>query len=169
LTAIEAFRLARERLPEAELWCAHGTDTLLPELERRLAEDPVLARHVHLLGRVPHAHVEQLCRSCDLFLATSHGEGSGYALIEALACGLPPVVSGIAPFRALVGDLAESRFAAPGDAPAFAEGLVSLSRQLGDQSRAAVRRHFDAHLAFPIIGRRLIDIYEAVIARSTRR
>jgi glycosyltransferase involved in cell wall biosynthesis len=165
-TAIEAFRLAREHLPGAELWCVHGTDALLPAVERRLAEDPALARHVHLLGRVPHAQVEQLCRACDLLLATSHREGSGYALIEALACGLPSVVSDIAPFRALVGNLTESRFAPPGDAPAFAEGLVSLARESSEQSRTAVRRHFDAHLAFPVVGRRLVDIYEAVVARS---
>lgn len=168
LTAIHAFRLAREHLPGAELWCVHGTDVLLPAVERRLAEDPALARHVHLLGRVPHAQVEQLCRACDLLLATSHREGSGYALIEALACGLPPVVSDISPCRALVGDLAESRFAAPGDAPAFAEGLVSLAREANDQRRAAVRRHFDAHLAFPVVGRRLVEIYQSVIARSAR-
>lgn len=167
--AIEAFRRAREHLPGAELWCVHGTDELLPELERRLAGDPTLARHVHLRGRVPHAQVEQLCRACDLLLATSHREGSGYALIEALACGLPPVASDIAPFRALVGDLAESRFATPGDAPAFAEGLVSLAKHSGEQSRAAVRGHFDAHLAFSVIGRRLVDIYEAMVARSTQR
>jgi glycosyltransferase involved in cell wall biosynthesis len=147
----------------------HGTDALLPALERRLASDPLLALHVHLLGRVPHAHVEQLCRACDLFLTTSHQESSGYALIEALSCGLPPVVSDIAPFRAIVRDLAESRFAAAGDARAFAEGLISLALQAADQSRAAVRRHFDAQLAFPVIGRRLVDIYEAVIARSVRR
>lgn len=169
LTAIEAFRLARERLPQAELWCAHGTDTLLPELERRLAEDPMLARHVHLLGRVPHAQIEQLCRACDILLATSHQEGSGYALIEAMACGLPPVASDIAPFRALIGDLAESRFAAPGDARAFADGLVSLARESGEQGRSTVREHFDAHLAFPVIGRRLVAIYETMVARSARR
>ncbi|KRC79774.1 hypothetical protein ASE13_11885 [Sphingomonas sp. Root241] len=166
LTAIHAFRLAREHLPGAELWCVHSSDALLPALERRLAEDSALARHVHSLGHVPHAQVEQLCRACDLLLATSHREGSGYALIEALACGLPSVVSDIAPFRALVGDLAESRFAAPGDAPAFAEGLVSLAREASAQSRTAVRRHFDAHLAFPVVGRRLVDIYRTVIARS---
>ena len=169
LTAIEAFRLTRARLPGAELWCAHGTDALLPALEQRLAGDPQLALHVHLLGQVPHAHVEQLCRACDLFLTTSHRESSGYALLEALSCGLPPVASDIAPFRAIVSDLAESRFAAAGDARAFAEGLISLARQVGEQSRAAVRRHFDAQLAFPVIGRRLVDIYQAVIARSARQ
>jgi glycosyltransferase involved in cell wall biosynthesis len=168
LTAIEAFRLARQRLPRAELWLVYGTDALLPMLERRLAEEPALARHVHLLGRVPHAQVEQLCRACDLLLATSHREGSGYALIEALACGLPPVVSDIAPFRALVGNLSVSRFAPPGDALAFAKGLISLARQSGAQRRAAVRGHFDVHLAFSAVGRRLVDIYGAVIARSAQ-
>lgn len=165
-TAIEAFRLAREHLPGAELWCVHGTDELLPELRRRLAGDSALTGHVHLFGRVPHAQVERLCRACDILLATSHQEGSGYALIEAMACGLPPVASDIAPFRALIGDMAESRFAAPGDVPGFAAGLVSLARQAGEQSRASVRRHFDAHLAFPVIGCRLVHIYEAVASRS---
>ncbi|MDQ0251857.1 glycosyltransferase involved in cell wall biosynthesis [Sphingomonas kyeonggiensis] len=166
LTAIEAFHQARAHLPGAELWCAHGTDTQLPAIRRRLAEDPELARHVHLLGWVPHAQVEQLCRACDLFLATSHGEGSGYALIEALACGLPLAASDIAPFRALAGELAECRFARPGDAAGFAEAMVALARRPAGPGRAAVRRHFEAHLAFPVIGRRLVGIYEAVLARS---
>lgn len=166
LTAVEAFRRARERLPGAELWCVHGTNTMLPELERHLASDPALAPHVHLLGRVPHDDIERLCRACDLLLATSHREGSGYALIEALACGLPPVASDIAPFRALIGDLEQSRFAPPGDAAAFAEGLIALAHASSGRGRAAVRQHFDAHLAFPVIGRRLVEIYEAVMARG---
>lgn len=169
LTAIEAFRLARTHLPGAHLWCVNGTDALLPAIERRLAGDPALAHFVHLLGRVPHARVEQLCRACDLFLATSHREGSGYALIEALACGLPLAASDIAPFRALVGDLTEGRFALPGDAPGFAEALISLARRPAATSRAAVRRHFETHLAFPVIGRRLARIYEAVVAQGTPR
>jgi len=168
-TAIEAFRRVHERLPGATLWCIHAGDTLLPLLERRLAQDPVMARQVHLLGRVPHPRIEQFCRACDLFLTTSHREGSGYALIEALACGLPVVASDIAPFRALVGDLTESRFAPPGDATGFAEGLVSLAQRAGPQRRAAVRRHFDRRLALPVIGRRLVGIYEEVIARSARQ
>lgn len=169
LTALEAFRRAREQLPRAELWCAHGSDGLLPAIEDRLAGDPALARHVHLLGRVAHAQIERLCRACDLFLATSHSEGSGYALIEALACGLPPVVSDIAPFRALIGTLAVSRFAAPGDAPGFAAGLITLARRRGETGRTAVRRHFDAHLAFPVLGHRLVEIYRNVLARSAQR
>lgn len=86
-----------------------------------------------------------------------------------LACGLPPMASDVAPFRALVGDLAEGRFAPPDDALVFAEGLASLAQQLGDQSRISVRRHFAAHLAFPAIGRRLPSICETTLARSLDR
>lgn len=36
-----------------------------------------------------------------MLVAGSRHEGSGYAVIEALACGVVPVVTDIAPFRAL--------------------------------------------------------------------
>ena len=41
------------------------------------------------------ARVEELMRAADIFTLGSHREGSGYALTEALACGLPPVVTDI--------------------------------------------------------------------------
>ena len=42
-------------------------------------------------------------QAADLFVLGSHREGSGYSLIEALACGLPPVVTDIHAFRTLTG------------------------------------------------------------------
>ena len=41
--------------------------------------------------------------AADLFVVGSHHEGSGYALMEACACGAVPVVTGIPTFRLLTG------------------------------------------------------------------
>jgi glycosyltransferase involved in cell wall biosynthesis len=164
LTVLRAVRLAIEQLPHLHLWCAFGTADLLPEIRDMMQQSPQLAGHVHLLGRVPHGDVEILCRACDMFVLGSHREGSGYALLEALACGLVPVVSDIPSFRSLTGAGKVGALAAPGDADGFAASIVSQARSLGSGSRAAVLTHFNAQLSPKALGHRLVGIYEDLVA-----
>src|SRR5262249_53759160 len=101
MTVLDGVARAARALPQLQLYCCFGTGVLLDAVQQRLAAEPALRSRVTLLGRVPHEQVEQLMRAADLFVIGSHFEGSGYALIEALACGLQPVVTDIASFRAL--------------------------------------------------------------------
>ena len=55
------------------------------------------------LVRWPHADMPAWFSAADLFVVGSHHEGSGYALMEACACGAVPVVSDIPTFRLLAG------------------------------------------------------------------
>ena len=102
-----------------------------------------------------------LLSAVDFFLLGSHREGSGYALIEALACGATPIVSDIPSFRALAGPA--GALVPPGDPAAFADALVDLGRR----DRAALRRatiaRFDTALSFDRVGARLCDIYAELI------
>ncbi|HYD23613.1 MAG TPA: glycosyltransferase family 4 protein [Croceibacterium sp.] len=162
LTILRAVRAASARLPGLQLWMAYGESELLPEIERALRSDAELAARVHLLGTVPHASMEALYRAADLFVLGSHREGSGYALIEALACGVTPVVSDIPSFRALTGDGAVGALAPCGDAEAFADRIVALAAR---PQRAAVLDHFARQLSPEAVGRQLVAAYRA-IARS---
>src|SRR5262249_61769777 len=101
LTVLDGVAAAVPDLPRLELWWCFGAAPLLPAVEARIARDPALRGRVHLLGRVPHEQIEQLMRAADLFVLGSHREGSCFAVIEALAAGLSPVVTDIAPLRAL--------------------------------------------------------------------
>lgn len=161
LTILEAIEIAARELPRLQMWCCFHEQPLLAEVEARIAASPVLAGRVQLLGRVPHARIETLLNASDVFLLGSHREGSGYALIEALACGATPIVSDIAPFRAIAGSV--GALVPVGDAAGFARALVALARQ----DRVALRRrataHFDAHLSFDRVGARLCAIYAELI------
>ena len=167
LTILKAVAIALRDLPELQLWCAFGDEEIRPEIEAFLARDERLARHVHLLGAVSHARVETLCRAADFFMSGSRREGSGYALLEAMACGLVPIVSDIPAFRALTGNGTVGAIAPVGDSEAFATALVRLAGEGRQFGKARVLDHFDRHLSFGAVGAQLVAAY-ARLAEDAR-
>lgn len=160
LTLLDAVSLAATRLPGIQLWCCYHDAPLLDAVHRRLAAEPALAARVHLLGRVPHERIELLCRAADFFVLGSGREGSGYAVMEAMACGAVPIVSDIPPFRATVGDA--GALVPRGDADAFAKAIVSLATKPREPQRERVLERFRSALSFDVVGAQLVAAYESL-------
>ena len=158
LTVLEAFRLAAARLPDARLWCCFGNAPLLAEVDRAMARSDVLRERVTLLGARTHPAMEPLFRAADLFVQLSHHEACGYSVIEAMACGTPPLVSDIAPFRAIVGSAGS--LTPVEDAPALAAAMVAWGAGDRRAQRLAARERFERALSFDVIGRKLRAVYE---------
>lgn len=166
LTVLAGVSEAARELPELELWCCFGTAPLLRRVQRRVQADPALRGRVHLLGSVPHERVEQLMHAADAFVLGSHREGSGYSLIEALACGLPPVVTDIPSFRALTGAGAVGMLWEPGNPRSLCAALLALRASADTGLRLGVRAHFDRELSFGALGRKLAAVYEGLVQRN---
>ena len=164
-TALEAFRHALEELPGATLCMVYLGGELEAEIRARVSRDPALASRVRLLGALAHPRVETFLRGADALLAPSRREGSGYALIEALACGTPAVVSSIPSHRAILGARGAGVVAPMGDAAAMGRGLAQVVRG-GAAARVAARRRFEEGLTFDRIGIQLHDAYRAMLARK---
>jgi glycosyltransferase involved in cell wall biosynthesis len=164
LTVLEGVSRAARVLPRLELCCCYGAAPLLRAVRRRIEEDPFLRGRVHLLGRVPHSQVEQLMRAADMFVSASHREGSGYSLIESLACGLPPVVTDIPSFRSLTGAGSVGALWPCGEAAALCDALLSVAAQPREQARAAARARFEGELSFAAVGRKLASAYQDLVA-----
>lgn len=162
MTALEAFALAAERLPGARLWMAYGEAPLEAEVRARIAADPRLRDRVRLLGRVAHARAETLCRAADVFVSASRREGSGYAVLEALACGLPVLAADIPATRRILRDGTVGGLFPAGDASALAELLIGHASRPAEAARNAVREHFTRHLSFDAVGREMRAAYEGV-------
>jgi glycosyltransferase involved in cell wall biosynthesis len=169
LTVLEGVSLAAERLPGLTLWCCFGAAPLAAAVTRRIERDARLRNRVHLLGRRPHQEIESLMRAADIYVSGSHREGSGYALIEALACGLPPLVTDIPSFRALTDDGAVGRLWRAGNAQSMAGALLSLAAESGPARREEVRAHFQRELSFAALGRRLGETYRCLIEQRGAR
>lgn len=163
LTVLDGVARTVNDLPGIRLWCCYGSAPLLARVRKRIACDDELRDRAHLLGRVPHEQVEVLMRAADIFVLGSHREGSGYSVIESLACGLPPVVTDIASFRALTGGGRIGRLWPCDDPAALADALRSIASTLNEHSRRAVREHFEAELSMRAVGMKLAQAYEAML------
>jgi glycosyltransferase involved in cell wall biosynthesis len=163
LTVLAGISRAVPRLPALQLWCCFRQSPLLADVRSRIDADPQLSTRVHLLGNVPHQRIEQLMRAADLFVLGSHREGSGCSVIEALACGLPPVITDIPSFRALTAAGHIGALWPCGDPHELCEALRSTAARPQAKMRVAVRAHFDAELSFEAVGRKLVVAYEDLL------
>jgi glycosyltransferase involved in cell wall biosynthesis len=159
LTMLAAVELAAAQLPDLRLWCCYGTATLEDAVRARVRASPQLRERVTLLGAKPRAEMELYYRAADLYVQTSRREGSGYALLEAMACGVAPIVSSIPAARRIIGDA--GTVTPMGDVKAMADAIVSLADPAARAvaSRAA-RSRFETSLTFDAIGRELRAAYE---------
>jgi glycosyltransferase involved in cell wall biosynthesis len=168
LTVLAGFERIVGPCPGASLTMVFGTDLLLPEIRARLLQSPALQSRVRLVGYVPHEQLPAYYSAADLFVLGSHHEGSGYALIEACACGAIPVVTDIPAFRVITGDGRRGALWKPGDAASLADALREMAgRDLG-ALRSDLARHFASELSWAAIGGRALDIYAEERARRRR-
>jgi glycosyltransferase involved in cell wall biosynthesis len=105
-----------------------GDGPLRPELQalaRQLGVEACTDWLGHLDDPVP------LMRACEFFVMTSHFEGTPNALLEAMACGLPAVVTDSSPGpKELVGPHESAGLIVPaGDVEATATSIVRLARE----------------------------------------
>ena len=163
LTVLDGFERALDRLPNATLTMIYSEADLLGEVQRRVEASQALGARVRLVGAVPHPDMPAWFSAADLFVVGSHHEGSGYALMEASACGAVPVVSDIPTFRLLAGGA--GALWPPGDAGAFARALVDVSGRDLIEERAKLAGRFGRELTWNAIGRRAMEIYREVVAR----
>lgn len=107
-------------MPEKEIHyfiCGQGK---LKKYLLRKAEQNGMARRVHILGF--QENVSKFYRNADLFVLPSKREGLSAALIEAMASGLPCVVSDIRGNRELIGSRGWTYADSFGDMPVCRNG-----------------------------------------------
>jgi glycosyltransferase involved in cell wall biosynthesis len=169
LTVLDGVSDAARTLPGLQMWCCFGAAPLRTAVIRRTEQDPHLRGRVHLLGAIPHDEIEMLMRAADFLVLGSHREGSGYALIEALACGLAPIVTDIPSFRSLTGDGAVGRLWPCGNARGLSEAILSIASEPYATLRSAARAHFDREISFDALGRKLVETYQRLWTGNSAR
>lgn len=99
---IQAMKKVAKETPKAKLYIV-GDGPYKTTLESFITKLG-LKNNVILIGNLPEEEKVQMLLKSEIFALTSLQEGFGIALLEAMACGLPLVVSDLPVFRELLRD-----------------------------------------------------------------
>jgi glycosyltransferase involved in cell wall biosynthesis len=170
LTVVEGVEQVLQTCPAARLTMAYQTTDLLPAVEARLAKSNRLGQAVRLVGRVPHEDLSAFYSAADVFVLGSHHEGSGFAVLEACACGAVPVVTDIPSFRRMTADGKMGRLWTAGRPQDLSRALVEVVRTDLPALSARVTEHFERNLSWQAVGTNAVTAYRTVLgARGLRR
>jgi glycosyltransferase involved in cell wall biosynthesis len=168
LTVLRGFEYFLHHRPGARLYMAYGSNDLLPEVRARIAQSRLLSGSVTLLDSRPHAELEPLFNSADYFVLGSHYEGSGYALAEALACGVVPVVTDIPSFKVMTSEGTIGACWPPGDSAGFLTALLRVLDKPWQALSDQAVRFFEEQLSYRAIGCKALKAYDELAAKRAK-
>ena len=169
LCTLRGFERSLQQLPKAHLYMIYHEEDIEKEVIAQIEASDTLASAVTLVGEVAHQDLQDYFSSADYFLLGSHKEGSGFALCEALACGLVPIVTDIPSFRMMTDNGRFGGLWGAGDADSCTAAILAVTAQPhDDQSRRALAFFHDA-LSFAAIGRQSEAIYRQAVADRSNR
>jgi colanic acid/amylovoran biosynthesis glycosyltransferase len=139
-----------------------------PDRDRIVATvtDLGLEGHVELLGRLDPRSIRTRLHQTDVLLHASLAEGIPNVVLEAMACGVPPVVTDVGGTREAVRNGREGFLLAPRDTLGMADSLqalwtdAALRERMGRASRARVEEGFALAHQIP----QILALYERVLS-----
>jgi glycosyltransferase involved in cell wall biosynthesis len=136
--AIDAFTLASRAEPSAKLVLA-GDGSRRAAVGTQILSRGIVSR-THLAGRISQLELPAYYHAADVYLSCSYSDGSSVSLIEALAAGLPVVVTDIPGNREWIEHEKNGWLCPAGDISAFADALgAAIKLTPGERSRMAER------------------------------
>lgn len=163
IAVLDGFDAALRQVPTARLYMVYAGGDLLPNVVDRIAASDGLRRSVQLMGALTQEELGPLYASADFFVLGSHQEGSGYALAEAMAHGVVPVVTSIPSFVTMTSGA--GWLWSPGVSVECAQALVSAMKDPITPQRDATLHAYRNKLSAEAIGCGAVAAYRDALSR----
>ncbi|OGF55347.1 MAG: hypothetical protein A2Z21_07750 [Candidatus Fraserbacteria bacterium RBG_16_55_9] len=181
-TVISVGRLIDKKRPATVLRAFqkvnHATGRLVFVGEGSLRADLVaeaealgMGKRVHMAGLVPREEVYVQLRRADIFVSASRMEGLPVAVLEAMACQCPVVLSDIPPHREIASGVDFIPLIQPNDVNGFAKEMSKFQSmspaerlRIGERCRELVEERF----SLSAMHRGYMRVYEEVIVGNHR-
>jgi L-malate glycosyltransferase len=139
-------------------------------LLRKILVDAGMLDRVHFGGRVNQNDLPRYYQAADLYISASHSDGSSVSLMEALACGLPVLVSAIPGNKEWVEEGIHGWFFPTGDSDAVCAGIEKayLNRHHLDTIQHAARSLAEKRADWSKNFQRLLGAYQLALAKGNR-
>jgi len=141
-----------------------GEGSLRPLLTEKI-ERLGLQQQVQLMGMVARDKVFEYFSLADLFVSASWGEGLPVAVMEAMACGRPVVLSYIAPHREIVEGIDFIPLIKPDDVAGFAQEIKKF-REMSVSERTVIgqkcRKLIEERFSLPIMHAGYKEVYAKI-------
>ncbi|NUJ81627.1 glycosyltransferase [Methylocystis sp. FS] len=161
---------AMAHVPGARLLIAGNDDEGYTRQLNALIAQHGVAPRTQFLGAVQGPAKWQAFARADIFALASYSENFGIAVLEAMACGIPVVVTpevGLADVVERTG----AGLVAQGDPEQFGRAIArlvadpALRRQMGAAGRAAAREHF----SWSAVAARMEALYQDLVCQAPHR
>lgn len=162
---IQAFALVRERIPSSRLTIV-GDGIEKSRLES-LVRDLKIQDFVTFQGRVENEELPKYLRKADVFVLPSKFEGFGIVVIEAMASGLPVVVTKVGGLSEIIEDGENGFLIDPEDSKQIADSIeIVLTNQemrdkMGENNRQKAMSYDSKKIAA-----RIFSIYETIVPKN---
>jgi glycosyltransferase involved in cell wall biosynthesis len=161
---IRAFAKVKRRFPESRLAVAGSGDDAWEKSLRALAEKEQVADRIEWAGFVSGAAKRRMLERAALFVLPSYSENFGVAVVEAMAAGLPVVISdqiGIHPAITEGG----AGLVTPCQVDALSDALIQALadpgalRAMGERGRKVAIAQF----SIPVVAEKLVSLYQSLL------
>ena len=152
LELLHAVAVAAQQIPKLHLVLAGTTSSGSSDYAAEVAEEIALlnlSNFVTIIQDLSHDEVPPLLRSSDVAVQPSHSEGLGLATIEAMACGVPVVVSRASGLTEVVEHGVSGLQVQVGDTSELTKAIIRIAHDPRLRSRltAAAQETVDTHFS----------------------
>ena len=162
-TVLRGFERIAASEKGARLYLHYQSGELLPDLRSWVAARPKLHGRVLFQGPRPYEAMEDVYNSADFLLQASLREHSGFAVLDAMACGVIPVITDIPSFRTMTDAGRVGALFPVGDDAALARRVRDICGSGISRASDATRTRFDHCLSYPALARQLEGEYRRLI------
>jgi len=153
-TLVKAFIQFLEYNSSAHLYLIYHETDLLHELKNCVVANN-RSNQIHFIGKVPHAEMLYWFNSADFIISTSHYEGSGIAVCEAMSCGCIPILTKIPSFKKMTNNSDCGLLFEKGNVPDLLNVLLQTQSMNVEEERRKVLEQFEKNLSFNAIANQL--------------
>jgi glycosyltransferase involved in cell wall biosynthesis len=129
-----------------------------------------LADKIYLGGQVKQADLPSFYNSANLYISASHSDGSSVSLMEALACGVPVLVSDIPGNKEWITEGKEGWLFQDGQEPSLNAGILNayvhrnLAARMSEDARELAKKRANWDTNFGL----LLDAYEKAVGNTEK-